>query len=460
MIKAVDVNCLRRDASDILRLLIDYKANMEAKDDNGESPLLFAVKLQNYQTVETLIKLGADPHTTNRNQSSLWHVLAWYKYPNANRITTNNLTYSENTILRIAQQLTAAKVDINTLNNNGDTALYSAMQSNNFVVAEYLLSHKINSGTWNTQGQTPLTAAVISKNSEMTKLLLLNGADVNAVNQNGNTPLIEAIKINDFSEWSGFKNLGELSVDKIDKTRSAASNAGEISSILLSKDANPNLVDRDGNTPLHFLGRFNNRFNSSANDCIRKSQDSLSMKLLDLLVRHHADPQAVNKNGDTALHIAASQDYFNLTRRMIGYGWKPLQKNHAGEDALSIAANNYGIPIDKMRIILSSNNKSNLINIPDKDGNTMLHLAVLGKLSQSNDSVSRMKNIKLLANAGARFDIKNKLGQTALNILPLTTNIYTIKKFDSADLTIMESTKIVRELVWKCQSESDQAGGQ
>jgi ankyrin repeat protein len=310
MIKAVDVNCLRRDASDILRLLIDYKANMEAKDDNGESPLLFAVKLQNYQTVETLIKLGADPHTTNRNQSTLWHVLAWYKYPNANRKNIYNIAYSENTILRIAQQLTAAKVDINALNNNGDTALYSAIQSSNFAVAEYLLSHKINSGTWNTQGQTPLTAAVISKDSEMTKLLLLNGADVNAVNQNGNTPLIEAMKIDDFSDWTEPKNAQSFSADQVDKTRSSAATVGEIVSILLSKGANPNLADRNGNTPFHLLGRFN----SSARECTRENQHSLSIKFLDLLVRHHADPQAVNKNGDTALHVAARQDSFHLGR--------------------------------------------------------------------------------------------------------------------------------------------------
>jgi serine/threonine protein kinase len=458
MNKAVDINCLRRDAQDILRLLIDYKANIDAKDDNGESPLLFAVKLQNAQAVESLIKLGANPHTSNRNQSSLWHVLAWYKYANASRKSTDNVAYSENTILKIAQQLTAAKVDLNAMNNNGDTALHIAIQSSNFAVAEYLLNHKINSNIWNTQGQTPLTTAVIRRNSEMTKLLLLNGVDINRVNQNGNTPLIEAMKISDFSDWlEEFNSHGKLSVDKIDKTRSSASNTGEIASILLRKGANSNLADRDGNTALHFLGKFTN-FSSS--ECVRKNQDSLSIKLLDLLVRHHANPHSVNNNGDTALHIAARQDSVQLMRRMIGYGWKPLQKNHFGEDALSIAAHSYGIPIDKIQIIFSSNTKSNMINLPDKEGNTMLHLAVMGKLSQSSDSISKMKVIKLLANAGAGFEIKNKLGQTALGVLPLTTSIYTIKEFDLADIPTMKSTETVRELVWRCQSESDYVGEQ
>jgi serine/threonine protein kinase len=457
MNKAVDINCLRKDARDILRLLIDYKANIDAKDDNGESPLLFAVKLQNAQAVESLIKLGANPHTTNRNQSSLWHVLAWYKYANSNRQTTGDVSYSESTILKIAQQLTAAKVDINAVNNNGDTALHVAIQSSNFAVAEYALNQKINSSAWNIQGQTPLTAAVIRRNSEMTKLLLLKGVDINAVNQNGNTPLIEAMKISDFSDWSEFNNLEKLSVDKIDKTRSSASNTGEVASILLSKGANSNLADRDGNTPLHFLGNFTN-FSSS--ECVRKNQLSLSIKLLDLFVRHHANPQSVNNNGDTALHIATRQDSVQLARRMIGYGWKPLQKNRGGEDALSIAAHSYGIPIDKMQIIFSSNTKSNLINLPDQEGNTMLHLAILGKLSQSSDSISRMKAIKLLANAGANFDLKNNLGQTALTVLPLTTSIYAIKKFNPTDLPTMKSTEMVRELVWRCQSESDQVGEQ
>jgi serine/threonine protein kinase len=447
----------KNDQSDrhqqILHSLIDYKADLEAKDQNNESPLLLAVKIQSPVLVKDLIKFGANPNTVNANKSSLWHVLAWHSSPKKNNNSEEFLNSLEiANITEIAQQLIAANVDINKPNSSGDTPLHTAVQSKNQVLISLLLESNAISDLKNKQGQTPLTTAVIDKDISMIQVLLSQAVGVNVPNADGKTPLMLAIENANSTSPSV-----DISKDVLEGNHK---NTQAIISLLLKMGANPNLVDQAGNTASHLLGYLK----VSDSNCIQRSP--LSVKLLDLLVQYRADPLAANHEGDTALHIAARQEFFPLMKRMIGYGWNPLQNNRTGESALSISSEHFGLPISNMQILLNPSLRSILINQQDQEGNTLLHQAILGKIGrEKSSSTSRLKLIRLLANAGANFDIENKAGETAANIAPQLETADLGKPSNFNQLPATESVEILRsvdnmlqELVWQCKSEYSEIG--
>jgi hypothetical protein len=101
--------------------------------------------------------------------------------------------------------------------------------------------------------------------------------------------------------------------------------------LLLSQGADPNLVDRDGNTALHYLAKVDN-----ADDCINNK--SLATHIFDLLIQYKIDRKAIfNKEGNTALHLlAAKKDLHPVVERSIELGWDPLPKNAQGKNALEL----------------------------------------------------------------------------------------------------------------------------
>ncbi len=128
----------RRDGT--INELLRCGANPNTKDGHGESPLILALKTRSAETVVQLINHGADLHTLNSNQSSLWHVLAWEK-----EIRTQfkgdfyGAKKHRRVVQPIVQQLLKSKVDFNQPNNTGDTPLQIAIQRKNQVLIDVLL---------------------------------------------------------------------------------------------------------------------------------------------------------------------------------------------------------------------------------------------------------------------------------------------------------------------------------
>jgi serine/threonine protein kinase len=406
--------------SKFLQLLIDYKANLTTQNSNGESPLLLAVQTHNAQAVSDLLRMGADPHTTNRNKSNLWHVLALQgDYPNEDKnyhgvSSDHKKPYLAPTVLKIAQELINAGVDFNAFNNSGDVPLHTALLTNNKVLFEELLEQTKQFDAKNAEGQTLLIRAIKHKRIEFVKLLVAKVPNVNTPDKSGKTPLMLAVSTANMSpSGNPYIDNKPMMSDKID-----ISKPRKIIEILLNHGADPNLVDKNGSTALHMLGSLDNPTLNCLNNTF------LAQHILDLLVGKKADPQIKDKAGNTALHIMAKKDLFLLVQRMIGYGWKPTELNNAGESPLSIAANIYGVPVNAIQALLTSSKYDNkFINSQDINGNTILH-NMLRKSPGENGSGGSAKTqlIKLLINSGSNLNLLNKNGQTALNMLPIATD--------------------------------------
>jgi serine/threonine protein kinase len=435
--------CPEKKISKFLKLLIDNKASLNAKNVRGESPLLLAVKTHNVQAVKDLLLLGADRHTTDRNNSNLWHVLAWQRYPYHQETKdspyqlnggyspydggySDQKSYSASAVLEIAQELMAAKVNFNALNNNSDTPFHTALQTNNKVLLEELLKQTQQFDAKNAAGQTLLMRAIENRQVDFVKLLIEKVASVNTPDKSGKTPLMLAVSRANaptsitypatsshqpFATPSMLPNDLDNSVDSKNQTR-------EIIKLLINRGADPNLTDANGDTALHLMDTLDTQILNCSNN------NFLELQILDLLVSKKADPQVKNKAGNTALHMMAKRDLFPVVKRMIGYGWKPMEVNNAGESPLSIAANIYDVPVSIMQTFLADGKyNAKFINNQDVDGNTVLHNILrknVGKDSLENPVKTQL--IKLLISSGANLNLRNNNGETSLNMLPIATN--------------------------------------
>ena len=58
----------------ILRMLLDYGANLEVKDSNMNTPLMLSVEKDYYQITELLLNYGANPNNVNINGNTSLHI--------------------------------------------------------------------------------------------------------------------------------------------------------------------------------------------------------------------------------------------------------------------------------------------------------------------------------------------------------------------------------------------------
>lgn len=106
--------------------------------------------------------------------------------------------------------LLSAGADVNTKNNNGQTALHFAASKSNIDTARKLTAHKASARVKDKRGQLALHRAAAVGSVPMMKLLLENKSPVNATDVDGMT----ALHHGEFGvAWDILRMWGEESVD-------------------------------------------------------------------------------------------------------------------------------------------------------------------------------------------------------------------------------------------------------
>ncbi|KDO24528.1 hypothetical protein SPRG_10343 [Saprolegnia parasitica CBS 223.65] len=191
--------------------------------------------------------------------------------------------------LEEVQKLLALGYDANAIDEDERTALHWAAACGHMDVADLLVGlSKINHQ--DDSGWTPLMSAASAGHVEMVSFLLSKGANPNLANENGQIPL---------HYHKGRPEMAEL---------------------LLDVTSDINTADRSGSTPLmRALGG-------------RPAPD-IVVQFLD----HNAKLNTKDIHGNTPLHIAIMEGHEAMARLLLEYGAKPNALNNEKQSCLDVA---------------------------------------------------------------------------------------------------------------------------
>ena len=158
--------------ADVLEVLIDAGADIEATNNNGMSPLLVASWHGNLRSVELLLKAGAGVCVAD-NKGRACITLA----------ALDGHTETVRTLLCVPE------VDVNQPSHQGFTSLHCTAFANRSDVAQVLIDAGADIEARNIIGSTPLHCACQGGAHEIVQMLVEAGADVCEVDDQGRTCL-------------------------------------------------------------------------------------------------------------------------------------------------------------------------------------------------------------------------------------------------------------------------------
>jgi phosphate transport system substrate-binding protein len=167
---------------DVLRVLIENRANVNAIDRSDWTPLMNAARFNsNPSILRALVENGAKVNAVNMHN---WTPLM--------------LACINNSSPEVIRLLIENGANINAESENRETTLMIAAEGNsNPEVLRLLIENGADVNAENDNGETPLMkAAKGNPNPEVLRFLIENGVRVNIIGNDGKTPLIKAAEYN------------------------------------------------------------------------------------------------------------------------------------------------------------------------------------------------------------------------------------------------------------------------
>ena len=342
-------------SEEVLRTILNHGADVNAASNDNETALMKACHEGNLDVMNVLLNAGANTHISDDDGDNWLHHAA-----------------CGDCSKEVLQTILDHGADVNTTNENNTTSLMYACHKGSTDVINVLLNAGADHRISNANGYTWLHYASVGDCSKEVLHAILNyGADINAASKNNETALMKACE------------RGNI----------------DVMNVLLNAGANPHISDDDGDNWLHY---------AAYGDC--------SKVVLETIIDHGVDVNAVNKYNQTALLIACKK---------------------CNEDAINVLLNVGADP-----------------TIGDIDGNTCLYEAIGQGCTK--------EVIEEIINHGADVNVKSKA-----NITPLmkachkgNMNVINILLNASADPNITDAngcTWLHAAVCWNCRKEALQA---
>jgi ankyrin repeat protein len=332
-------------------LLIERGAKVNAFETyDQQTALMWASDQAQPEMVRLLIAHGADPNARSRVHQNDIRVTA---EPRVKYDPTGGMTpllfAARSGCLECAKALVAGGAKVNGHDPDGIAPLFLSIYNTHFDMAAWLIKAGADVNKWDFWGRTPLWAAVDYNTLphggrpdrpapddttplDLIKQLLAAGANPNA----------------QLKFFFGYRDNGaDRGADMMMTTGATpllrASRAADIEAmkLLLAAGARVDLpvarAWRDavgGITPLMAAAGLKN---SSPDTRGKLKTEPEVLDAVKLLIAAHADVNAKDERGDTALHGAVYRGYNEVVRALIAAGADPYLANAAGKSAFDIA---------------------------------------------------------------------------------------------------------------------------
>jgi len=410
---------------------LDKKVDINVKSTSGATPLHEAVRNGRIEVINLLIQHGADVNAVDAKGNSPLHV--------------GMPSHVHRDVVTILMQHGA---NPNLRDEHGDTPLHVAVILNRSAEAvQALLNGGSDVHIRNIQGKTPLYIAVQERRNSLIPIFISYGAEVFAADNSGTTPFDLASGSNDntFAMLITEETVNQRDSEGNTMLHITVRNRGNPLQLnrILDQKASVDARNREGDTALHIAVKTNQKENGEFLVSRGASIFSLnseghspiflafSLNPLREWIINMATIQARDGLGNSMLHYAAQWNLLNSIPIIIRSGLSVEETNATGQTPLFLATRNDSPAT--IRVLVE--NRANL-NARDTQGNSLLHAAVrwnaincatlllengidvnvfsLNGNTPLHDAVALgMSDIEtLLINKGANLEVRNVDGNT------------------------------------------------
>jgi ankyrin repeat protein len=378
-------------SADLVKLLVESGATVRAADAalrDGQTTLMLAARAGNVDVIEVLLKQGADPNAAETRTGTT--ALMWAALDDRGdairalvrggavvdaRSTLTSFPHTPPGVIGDALEEGVAYVGQTVLPKGSWTPLMYAARQGAREAVRALAESKASLDAVDPDGATALALAAINGHADVVALLLEKGANPNIGDRTGMTPLYAAVDLHTM----------QLGFGRPDPPPSVVAGSVEMVKALLTHGANPN-VRLSARILKRVYTAGDGKLGKGATPYMRAARAG-DVPLMKILLAAGADPVLVQDNGNSPLLLAAGLGF----RGPIG-----------GTEQMAL---------DAIAFSLEHGADVNAVNTA---GDSAVHVAATTNFAESGTSAGSLAIVKFLVERGARLDVRNKQGRTAL----------------------------------------------
>lgn len=343
--------------------------DIDAKDNQGNTSLIFAAAFGHIACAKQLIEAGADVNLSNADGA------------------TPLIFAMEEERIKIIKLLIKAGANFEEIGVDGYTPLSIAIRKGNEEMVRILIRFGVDIEQLDQSGRSPLMNAIFWGQSKLAKQLILANANVNATNATGRSTLCLAAVLDRADIVLALIQAGatiNFLTQYVDSPLMIAAQNGYTKTVqtLMDAGADLNLMNGEGNTALHLAARW--------------GRDLIVLGL----IKEKANMNLINKQGSSPLAIAAQKGEWLCAYHLVTSGASVDLANRDGCTPLYLAAEMGQIHIVRLLIVAHAH-----VDHINKNYWSALHVAA----EKGHQDV-----VQVLISAHANIDIQSTHGWTGL----------------------------------------------